>query len=208
MTMEKTLLIFSCLALFSSGNEVENVEASMTIYYETLCPDSLRFIALQVSKAYSQFTRDLHVTFKPFGIASFSDEAGSWVFDCQHGPQECYGNMMHACLTNMVSEEEGLTPLIICVITYGSTDILAVDTCLSSSTTSDVTSLQVEECMMNEGATLLHDIGVETKDLDPPLYGVPWTLFNGEFNEEDFLNSDSDLIGVLCSKYLVGHPQC
>ena len=33
--------------------------------------------------------------------------------------------------------------------------------------------------MMNEGATLLHDIGVETKDLDPPLYGVPWTLFNG-----------------------------
>ena len=32
--------------------------------------------------------------------------------------------------------------------------------------------------MMNEGSTLLHDIGVETKGLDPPLRTVPWTLFN------------------------------
>ena len=29
-----------------------------------------------------------------------------------------------------------------------------------------------------EGANLLHDIGVETKNLDPSLTGVPWILFN------------------------------
>jgi len=180
----------------------------LSVYYETLCPDSLRFIALQVDKAYKKFNNDLHVNFKPFGFASYENVDGSWLFECQHGPDECYGNMMHACLTNLVSEEEGLTPLMICVVNYGSTSLQAAEQCLASTTTSSITAVDVEECMMNEGGELLHSLGVETKELDPPPYGVPWTLFNEEFNEEDFLAAEKDLIGVLCDKYLAGHPQC
>ena len=55
----------------------------------------------------------------------------------------------------------------------------AHDACLSLL---DITTTSVErisECAESEeGSRLLHDIGLETGSLDPPLTGVPWLVFN------------------------------
>ena len=55
----------------------------------------------------------------------------------------------------------------------------SADVCLEmmdiTATSPDRVRLCVES---DEGSNLLHDIGVETKNLEPSLTGVPWILFN------------------------------
>jgi hypothetical protein len=39
---------------------------------------------------------------------------------------------------------------------------------------------EVDNCHSStEGENLLHDIGVETQNLDPSLYFIPWILLDG-----------------------------
>ena len=43
----------------------------------------------------------------------------------------------------------------------------------------EVTFEEVDKCHSSaEGENLLHDIGVETANLDPPLYFIPWILLD------------------------------
>ena len=48
----------------------------------------------------------MDVHFKPFGKASYKkndDVISGYTFECQHGPTECLGNMIHACTLKYVS---------------------------------------------------------------------------------------------------------
>ena len=38
---------------------------------------------------------------------------------------------------------------------------------------------RVEECILVDGPSLLYNYGVETENLNPQLWFVPWILFNG-----------------------------
>ena len=42
----------------------------IVVNYETLCPDSIRFINNGLNQAYSLFGKQLDIKFIPFGIAS------------------------------------------------------------------------------------------------------------------------------------------
>ena len=43
----------------------------------------------------------------------------------------------------------------------------------------ETTFEEVDKCHSSaEGENLLHDIGVETANLDPPLYFIPWILLD------------------------------
>merc|ERR1719237_1978411 len=59
-----------------------------------------------------------------------------------------------------------------------------------------------------EGSNLLVELGIETKNLDPPLLWVPWTLFDGAYIESEWEAALEDLTGFLCSSYLAGHSNC
>lgn len=37
----------------------------------------------------------------PFGNAKESQKDGKWVFECQHGAEECYGNLLEACIIHV-----------------------------------------------------------------------------------------------------------
>ena len=43
------------------------------MYYESLCPDSRKFITQQLYPTYQNLSQNLDVEFKPFGKASVSD---------------------------------------------------------------------------------------------------------------------------------------
>ena len=89
------------------------------------------------------------------------------------------------------------------------------------------------QCVESEqGELLLHEIGEETLNLNPPLTGVPWLLFNDvrfqnnrEFNEtqrtfgffictfqeftmDNWIDGMNDLKGLLCTKYLSDTDKC
>ena len=77
-----------------------------------------------------------------------------------------------------VPEPAEFVPLINCVM--GSEfPPEAADVCLEMLGITTTSPDLVRACVdTDQGSNLLHDIGVETKNLEPSLTGVPWIVFN------------------------------
>jgi hypothetical protein len=74
-----------------------NDRVNLTIYYETLCPDCQQFITTQVWNAYQSILSIVNISFVPYGNAreTYRPETQLYQFYCQHGSDECYGNLIH-----------------------------------------------------------------------------------------------------------------
>jgi len=201
-------LLLSCIFASNLMVEAADPTVNLTVYYESLCSDSINFITTQLFPAWQHFGTDLRVSFRPFGKADFTSYGNSWVFTCQHGPEECHGNKVQACVLDQVNDQEEIVPLIDCLM--GSKfPPTAAEECLAELNISTTTTANVNGCAeTDEGSNLLHEIGVETKALDPKLYFVPWVLFNDKFDEEAWQGALDDLKLVLCSKFLSGSSKC
>ena len=70
---------------------------NLSIFYETLCPDCRKFITSQVWNAYQSILDIVNITFVPYGNAKelYRPETKLYQYYCQHGPEECYGNLIH-----------------------------------------------------------------------------------------------------------------
>ena len=113
-----------------------------------------------------------------YPCCQFTEAGDGWSFVCQHGPRECEGNTVQACVLSQVSDPLELVPLINCIMGADFPPDSA-DICLEMLDITTTSPERVKECVdSTEGSNLLHEIGVETKNLDPPLTGVPWILFN------------------------------
>merc|ERR1739838_979891 len=102
---------FYFLSVIFGATLVQSADPSVkvTVYYESLCGDSINFITTQ-----------LYPNWQHFGEADFMETGSSWNFTCQHGPEECVGNKVQACLLNQVSEPEEIVPLINCIMSQRS----------------------------------------------------------------------------------------
>ncbi|KAG1678336.1 Gamma-interferon-inducible lysosomal thiol reductase [Nymphon striatum] len=68
------------------------------VYYETLCPDSYRFIATKLNNVYQNLgDKFMDVQLIPYGKAVDNGDANEWEISCQHGQRECYYNTIAAC---------------------------------------------------------------------------------------------------------------
>ncbi|XP_054287677.1 uncharacterized protein LOC129003410 [Macrosteles quadrilineatus] len=85
------------------ANNATNV--TLTIYYETYCPDSEYFIIEQLYPVHASLREKLIVDFVPYGKADQFQLNGQTRFDCQHGSRECDVNMIHACAVREVCGE-------------------------------------------------------------------------------------------------------
>ena len=78
-----------------------------------------------------------------------------------------------------MTDPEEYVPLITCLMEIPAFDPQAAVDCLENLEISSTTAEAITECAMtDEGSNLLHDVGVETQNLDPAMYFVPWFLFN------------------------------
>lgn len=53
------------------------------------------------------------------------DESGKITFNCQHGPDECYGNALHACAIDILKSPIDYVNFNSCLMKGGSTDAAA-----------------------------------------------------------------------------------
>jgi len=111
-----TIAVLACIAVQGAprkATEKEIVslfpnveELELTVLFESKCPDSMRFFKTQLKptwdELYDYFTVKMLV---PYGNAQYSADAyGSINYTCQHGPEECQGNRMLACLYELTYE--------------------------------------------------------------------------------------------------------
>lgn len=75
----------------------DNNKVNFTLYYETLCPDCRQFMTTELWKAYQTIPDIMNITLVPYGNAHETYNSTSRMYDfvCQHGPNECVGNLIH-----------------------------------------------------------------------------------------------------------------
>uniref|UniRef100_A0A1B0F9A4 Uncharacterized protein n=1 Tax=Glossina morsitans morsitans TaxID=37546 RepID=A0A1B0F9A4_GLOMM len=64
---------------------------NVLVFYESLCPDSKRFMQNQLGPNYDELGDFIDIKLVPFANAKSVDDGKEIV--CQHGPAECLGNL-------------------------------------------------------------------------------------------------------------------
>jgi len=175
----------------------------VSVFYETLCPDSIRFITTKLYPAYQEsFKEYLDLEFVPYGKADIiGNPDGTFSFDCQHGDEECYGNKVHACAIAQLEEEVADAFVNCSMSSVNPRPPRAGQLC---SDLLNVSYAPIEACAESAtGTLLLVENGIRTLTLKPTLYYVPWMMYDDVFYEEDLGPSQTDLVPVLC-KHLTG----
>nr|CAH0100690.1 unnamed protein product [Daphnia galeata] len=203
----RSLLLICVFALICAVRGAPQTRAGdlmpLDVYYESLCPDSRNFLVNQLNPSWATLSTFTDLRLIPFGKATFQPiTEGGWSFECQHGPDECTGNILHAC-----------------GIKYSSTITQALNftTCLMDLPTdgelcAELAGLDyapIDICQMSiEGQDLVHDHGVETLNLEPTLFFVPWIIYNKVWDLSNQQDSLTNLTAVACNNAPANTPAC
>ena len=179
--------------------KTQKVIPKITIYMESLCPYCIEFITTSIKEFYAKVTKpnvaDIEII--PYGNANeiYDPTTKKYLFTCQHGDNECYGNLILTCSINILGRIRGQLNLI-CIldnIYKNNRDFdLTLEECLSS----DTESLQeIKDCVKSDiGNQYQHQMAGKTLDH----LGVPWILVDGVYDEETNDKIWESLIDYLC----------
>ncbi|KAM6921893.1 gamma-interferon-inducible lysosomal thiol reductase-like [Xenentodon cancila] len=179
---------------------------SITLYYESLCPDCRIFITQQLFPTWLMLQEIMSVTLVPFGNAKEVPSANS-AFVCQHGEPECRGNMIEACIIHLTGNSLAFH-IIYCM--ESAADVLgAAQPCVQLYAPS-VSWSSIDSCVNGDlGYHLMHANAVMTRALNPAHTHVPWVTLNGEYTEENEDKAMSSLFHLVCELYKgVKPPAC
>ncbi|PKK19493.1 interferon, gamma-inducible protein 30 [Columba livia] len=157
---------------------------ALSLFYESLCPACRAFLVQELFTAWLVLPDDvLSVTLVPYGNAQERNVSGKWRFQCQHGPEECLGNMIETCLMHEAKDFSTYFPVIFC-LESGSSVTKNLEACLQVYAP-QLDSGRIAACVQGDvGAALMHRNAQLTEALDPPHQYVPWILVNGKHTNE------------------------
>jgi len=178
------------------------------LFYETLCPSCQRFITAALAPVWRdpelRQRIDLHVF--PYGnaqtlpIGNVSEGYRVWhpgtdyVYVCQHGTEECFGNMIQACAMDLLDIDVYM-PFIICMEDR-SIKVSQESSSYDCAMDQGLNIKDIQDC--TEGFTgnqLMRSVGEDTKRLrdNDPLSNktyVPWLLLQGKHSTESEIDAD------------------
>jgi interferon gamma-inducible protein 30 len=147
----------------------------------------------------------------PYGNANEKQNAdGTWSFTCQHGVNECIGNMYEGCAIehNNGTDKNHLPlywPFYYCMEKSGA----AADTSVASkcATNNGLDWTVITTCAgsdpskgsTSDGNPLMHQIALATINLVPPHQWTPWVVVNGTPLTSAQL--DLPLTPIVCKQY-------
>uniref|UniRef100_A0A7M4FC20 Gamma-interferon-inducible lysosomal thiol reductase n=1 Tax=Crocodylus porosus TaxID=8502 RepID=A0A7M4FC20_CROPO len=112
------------------------------------------------------------------GSAPERNVSGRWQFECQHGAEECLGNMMEACLMDVLQDFDVYFLTIFCMES-GSSVTGNLGACLQVYAPT-VNPSDIMACVKgDQGIKLMHNNAQRTDALQPPHSYVPWIVVNG-----------------------------
>lgn len=173
----------SVLASVASGDK-----PTVTVYYESLCSDSIAFVTKQLFPNYASSMKNYYnLKMVPYGkskLVSGSDPT-TWKFTCHHGERECYGNKVHGCALERTHDLDASLRFIVCLMKKTLEDRTApypVEDCASAT---NVDSRDIIQCAnYTAGNEVLKKYGDETDSFMNPLVSVPTVSFDGKFDKK------------------------
>lgn len=171
------------------------------VYYESLCPDSQEFITKQLWPTYKKLynTDVFNVSLYSYGNAFSKYVDGEWNFTCQHGPTECYLNIVQTCATHLNPKPVDYVQFITCMMMH-STEARA--RICARHYRFDVAA--IFKCAHGKlGNTLEYDVGKRT----PAHNFIPWIVVNSEDGDEINNKALKDFKGLVCSTYEGEKPE-
>lgn len=198
-------LIFGFVLADNDGGESS---VQLELYYEALCPGCTKFVTTQLYPTWKKLHEYgiLSVFLYPFGNARETRlPNGTYQYNCQHGEEECRGNIIEACIIKGANNDANIfMPTIACIednVQSGKPVEDAFDVCVGFFMAKKSGS-GVRECADGpEGIRLMHKIAVRTNQLEPPHNYVPWLTFNGIHREDYNDEAMSNLLGLVCDLY-------
>lgn len=147
----------------------------------------------------------------PYGNANEKQNAdGTWTFTCQHGNDECIGNMYEACaIEHNNATDKNNVPVwwnfFYCMEKSGK----AADTTVASGCAKNngldwtvITTCSGSDPARgsaDDGNPLMHQLALDTNNLQPPHQWTPWVVVNGSPLTSAEL--DLPLIPIVCKAY-------
>nr|NP_001298301.1 gamma-interferon-inducible lysosomal thiol reductase-like [Papilio polytes]BAM19237.1 simila to CG41378 [Papilio polytes] len=179
--------------------KADNVQEKVLIqfYYECLCPFCMRFYTEVFVPMVGKLGEYLDVRTYPYGNAWTNKVNGSYVFDCQHGTAECYGNKLHACALDLLENKTQALVFNSCLMN-GYSDDSDADACGKEQ---NVDAVAIKECAKGEkGTQLLKYYGDESSDGHYSY--VPYLRINGEHRAR------FNFVFKVCKTFKVPPPPC
>jgi len=186
------LKIVGLLALFAVCNAQR---LRVDVYYESLCPDSARFINDQLYPAKrGPLGKYFDVNLVPFGKASWVTFGADVNFTCQHGPPECYGNKIQACALehiqvnsyqNTHTRDSLILEYVNCLMKLGNQRDSVYPGARCASAVQLANWPIIEQCANStDGSKYLQNQGMITQQLQPALTSVPTVVFKQQYSSE------------------------
>lgn len=169
-------------------------KVSLDVYYESLCPDSVKFIVDNLIELFEGgLISIVDLRFVPYGNARISRNSS---ITCQHGPNECLLNTVEACAIHAWPELTGHFPFIFCVeAAVYERKYTQWETCFEKL---GLNPKPVYDCYSSGlGKELELQYAAETDNLQPPHKYVPWVVVDGQPLYEDFEN----FVSYICAAY-------
>lgn len=193
--------VLACSGLAQAADPVP-----VTVYYESLCPDSIKFYINQLYPTMENANLSMNVELQlvPYGKSTQEKlENGTWTFQCHHGERECYGNKVQACaLQLMPSKNERLKYLNCLLKTMLDNRGAVYPTHECAEQISIAEKNDIIDCANStKGDELLAAMGNKTQMFMAKLTNVPTVVFNNKFDANDQKQAQTNFKGVLC-KYI------
>jgi interferon gamma-inducible protein 30 len=156
----------------------------------------------------------------PYGNAQEVKNAdGTWTFTCQHGVNECNGNMWEACAiehygnNSITVGEPKWWPFYDCMEKSGQAGTASVAQNCANNNGLDWNTISTCATTSNpakgsttDGNPWMHNIAVRTNNLQPPHQYTPWVVLNGKpISSADY---NLPLINLICAAYTGPLPSC
>ncbi|GFN89146.1 leucine rich repeat protein [Plakobranchus ocellatus] len=177
---------------------------NLTLYFESLCGACQEFIVHQVVPTWSKLEASgiLQVHLIPFGNAKETKVGEKYTFECQHGPDECQGNIVETCTIHYFPKEKDHIVFIGCFEQKydESHDWQAtLETCAKAANFSQAKVAEISQCVSGDlGNTLEHAMAARTG----PHQWVPWILLDGVLN----MDAETRLLELVCDAYKGAKP--
>lgn len=197
-----------CLVAALACSSIAQAAGSVpvTVYYESLCPDSIKFYINQLYPAMENPNLSTYVdlTLVPYGKSSHEKlENGSWAFTCHHGERECYGNKVQACALDLLTSKNERLKYMNCLLKTMLDNrgaVYPINECAEQVKIAETSEI-VKCANGTQGEDLLAAMGNKTQTFMAKLTNVPTVVFNNKFDANDQSQAQTNFKGVLC-KYI------